>query len=232
MENKHRHAETDIEKQLASVFGGCRPETGRAIRFFEQFRLSMLYYRCAMKEVETKLEVLNEEFSLRYDRNPISSVQSRLKEGISIYEKLRRKGLPVTIESMEENISDIAGIRVICPFIEDVYDLERALMEQDDISLICRKDYIENPKPNGYRSLHLIISVPIFLSHAKRSVKVEVQIRSVAMDCWASLEHQLRYKKNFVSNEHSEAELKYCAELSAELDRRMEKLRQNIIPEE
>jgi len=173
--------------------------------------------------------VLDEEFSLRYDRNPISSVHSRLKDGLSIQQKLKKKALPMSVEAMEENISDVAGIRVICPFLEDVYDLERALLEQDDVSLITRKDYIKNPKPNGYRSLHLIVAVPIFLSGGKRTVKVEVQIRTIAMDSWASLEHQLRYKKNFDFSPQTEAELKICAELSAQLDTRMELLRQKII---
>lgn len=219
----------DFEKQLENILSGCKPEPGRAKQFFDQFRLSMLYYRCAMREIETKFEVLDEEFSLRYDRNPISSVHSRLKDGLSIQQKLKKKALPMSVEAMEENISDVAGIRVICPFLEDVYDLERALLEQDDVSLITRKDYIKNPKPNGYRSLHLIVAVPIFLSGGKRTVKVEVQIRTIAMDSWASLEHQLRYKKNFDFSPQTEAELKICAELSAQLDTRMELLRQKII---
>ena len=220
---------SEIEKQLEAIFGGCRPDTEYAKSFLENFRLVMLYYRCAMREIETKFAVLNDEFSLRFDRNPIASVQSRLKEGRSIFEKMRRKELPLNLESMEENISDIAGIRVICPFLEDVYDLERALLEQDDVSLVERKDYIKNPKSNGYRSLHLVVAVPIFLSGGKRIMKVEVQIRTIAMDSWASLEHQLRYKKNFDYSDHTERELQLCAELSAELDTRMELLRRKII---
>ena len=218
-----------FEEQIESVFSGGRPEPGRAKIFFDEFRLRMLYYRSAMREVETKIEVLNEEFSLRFDRNPISGVYSRLKEGKSIFDKMRRKELPISLDAMEEYISDIAGVRVICPFLDDVYDLERALLEQDDITLIERKDYIKNPKPNGYRSLHLVLGVPIFLSGGKRMVKVEVQIRTIAMDSWASLEHQLRYTKDFCLTRNTERELKICAELSAELDARMEMLRQNII---
>ena len=188
----------------------------------------MTYYRCAMKEVVTKFEVLDEEFSLRHDRDPISSIQSRLKSGSSIYEKLKRRNLPVSIESIENNLADIAGIRVICPFLEDVYYLEKALLAQDDVQLIERKNYIENPKSNGYRSLHLIIAVPIFLSHEKRIMKVEVQIRTIAMDSWASLEHQLRYKKSFELSQDMENELKYCADLTNELDERMDALRRNL----
>jgi putative GTP pyrophosphokinase len=219
----------DIEKLLDSLLSGSKPQSGRAREFFDEFRLRMLYYRCAMKEIETKIEVLDEEFSLRFDRNPIASVSCRLKEAKSIFDKMRRKNFPLSLESMEEKIDDIAGIRVICPFLEDVYDLERALLEQDDISLIERKDYIKEPKSNGYRSLHLVISVPIFLSGGKRIIKVEVQIRTIAMDSWASLEHQLRYKKDYCFTKHAEGELKLCADLSAELDGRMEMLRRSII---
>lgn len=229
MDNKIASEQESFEKQIESIFGGCRPEPGQAKEFFDQFRLRMLYYRCAMKELETKIQVLDEEFSLRFDRNPISGVSSRLKDGKSIFEKMRRKDLSISLENMEEHIDDIAGIRVICPFLDDVYDLERALLEQDDITLLQRKDYIKEPKDNGYRSLHLVVAVPIFLSGGKRLVKVEVQIRTIAMDSWASLEHQLRYKKDFCLTQNTERELKICAELSAELDTRMEMLRQNII---
>ena len=219
----------ELEKQIEAIFGGCKPDTDFAKSFLADFRQRMLYYRCAIREIETKFAVLNDEFSLRFDRNPISSVQSRLKEGKSIYEKMRRKGLSFELDSMEQQISDIAGIRVICPFLEDVYDLERALLEQDDISLVQRKDYIKNPKRNGYRSLHLVVAVPIFLSSGKRIMKAEVQIRTIAMDSWASLEHQLRYKKDFCFTPQAESELRLCADLSAELDGRMEMLRRNII---
>ena len=219
----------NFQKQIGVFLDGQSSEPGSAKAFFDEFRLRMLYYRCAMKEVETKIEVLNEEFSLRFDRNPIFNSYSRLKEGKSIFEKMRRKGYPISLESMEENVYDIAGVRVVCPFLDDVYDLERALLEQDDINLILRKDYIKKPKSNGYRSLHLILAVPIFLSGGKRIIKVELQIRTIAMEAWASLEHQLRYKKNFCLTQNTERELNICAELSAELDARMEMLRENII---
>ena len=229
MDNNTSPDNRDFEKELEHIFGGCVPEPGRAKQFFDQFRLSMLYYRCAIREMETKFEVLDEEFSLRHDRNPISSIHSRLKDGASIQQKLRKKGLPMSLVAMEQNVLDVAGIRVICPFLDDVFDLERSLLEQDDVTLVRRKDYIHNPKPNGYRSLHLIVAVPIFLSGGKRMVNVEVQIRTIAMDFWASLEHQLRYKKDFKFSDEAEAELKLCAELSAQLDTRMELLRQKII---
>lgn len=185
----------------------------------------MAYYRCAIMEIETKFNVLNEEFSLQYDRNPINGMKSRLKKMPSIKEKLERKNLPMTIDSIEENLNDIAGIRVICSFPEDVYMLADAFLKQDDITLIEKKDYIANPKPNGYRSLHLIVAVPIFLAHEKRIMKAEIQLRTIAMDSWASLEHQLRYKKDFEFTEHMAGELLHCAHLSAELDERMDALR-------
>ncbi|MBE6904633.1 MAG: GTP pyrophosphokinase family protein [Ruminococcaceae bacterium] len=192
------------------------------------FNKLMAYYRCAIMEIETKFNVLNEEFSLQYDRNPINGMKSRLKKLSSIKGKLEKKNLPFTIESIENNLSDIAGIRVICSFPEDVYMLAESLLKQDDITLVEEKDYIKNPKPNGYRSLHLIVSVPIFLAHEKRIMKVEIQLRTIAMDFWASLEHQLRYKKNFGCIDNMAEELLYCADLSAELDSRMDALRKLV----
>jgi len=190
----------------------------------------MAYYRCAMMEIETKFNVLNEEFSLQHDRNPINSIRTRLKSMPSIQEKLERKGLPMNLASIEENLNDIAGVRVVCSFPEDVHTLADALLKQDDIQLIERKDYIAHPKPNGYRSLHLIVSVPIFLENEKRIMKVEIQLRTIAMDCWASLEHQLRYKKDSEFTPEMAQELSDCAKLSAELDARMDALRQMVDP--
>ena len=170
----------------------------------------MAYYRCAMMEVETKFNVLNEELSLAYDRNPIETIKSRLKSPESIVDKVARKGLPLTIDSIEKNIRDIAGIRVICSFPSDIYMLADCLLSQDDITLIERKDYIEHPKPNGYRSLHLIVEIPIFLHNQKRLMKVEVQLRTISMDCWASLEHKIFYKKNVQDAQRVEQELIAC----------------------
>lgn len=159
-------------------------------------RRFMSYYTCAVMEIETKLKVLNEEFSLSYDKNPIESIHTRIKSKAGIVRKLQRRGLPITWQSIEDNIWDVAGLRVICSFLEDVYLVEQCLLEQDDIRLIQRKDYISNPKPNGYRSLHLIVEIPIFLKNQKKWVKAEIQLRTMAMDFWASLEHKLCYKKN------------------------------------
>jgi putative GTP pyrophosphokinase len=194
----------------------------------QKYNKLMAYYRCAIMEVETKFNVLNEEFSLRYDRNPISGIKSRLKRLDSIKEKLERRELPFTLEVIEEHIHDVAGVRVVCSFVDDVYLLADALLKQDDITLLEKKDYIANPKPNGYRSLHLIVTVPIFLEHEKKMMQVEIQLRTIAMDFWASLEHQLRYKKDVEFTEYMAKELMDCANLSARLDARMDALREHV----
>ncbi len=188
------------------------------------------YYNCAMLEVETKFRVLNEQFSLQYDRNPIEAIKTRVKSVESIAAKMMRKHLPLNLQSVEESISDVAGVRVICSFLDDIYLLARCLTEQDDVTLLCTKDYIKNPKPNGYRGLHLIVEVPIFLQNEKRPMKVEVQFRTIAMDCWASLEHKLRYKKNLSEKIVAETDekLKSCAALTAVLDQTMQEIRGQI----
>lgn len=193
---------------------------------FYEFTKLMAYYRCAMMEIETKLNVLDIEFGLQHDRNPINDIKTRLKSLQSIKEKLQRQSLPFTLSAIEENLNDIAGVRVVCSFPDDVYMLANALLQQDDITLVTMKDYIKKPKKNGYRSLHMIITVPIFLAHEKKLMKVEIQLRTIAMDVWASLEHQLRYKKNSPYTKEMADELLYCANLSAELDKRMDSLRE------
>ena len=208
-----------------------RKEISTLVQSYTQpYRELMSYYRCAMMEVETKFNVLNEELSLQYDRNPIESIKTRLKSPESIAEKLQRRGFPLTVESIEENLNDIAGVRVICSFPSDIYQLADAFLKQDDITLLQRKDYIAEPKPNGYRSLHLIVQVPIFLQNTKKLVYVEVQFRTIAMDFWASLEHKLQYKKNIPESQAKflKDELYDCAQQSAALDKRMQNIR-NII---
>jgi putative GTP pyrophosphokinase len=214
------------ESPIAELIEGRNKEGIR--QFVEDYAELMSYYKCAMMEIETKFKVLNEEYSLRHDRNPINNIKTRLKSPKSIKEKMEKRGLPLTCDAIEQNLNDVAGIRVVCPFIEDVYSLAEALLKQDDIALVQQKDYIANPKPNGYRSLHLIVSVPIFLTHKKHFVKVEVQLRTIAMNFWASLEHQLRYKKDFEFTEEMANELLECAEMSATLDQRMDRLRAQV----
>lgn len=195
-----------------------------------QYRKLMTYYRCAIMEIETKLKVLNEEFSLQYDRNPIESVKSRLKSHEGIVRKLHKKNLPMNWKSVEEYVRDVAGVRVVCSFPEDIYLIADCLLAQDDITLIEKKDYIKHPKESGYRSLHLIVEVPIFLQNEKKQMKVEIQLRTIAMDFWASLEHKLRYKKDIKSEETKQLseELIECAQISASLDYRMQEIRNRI----
>lgn len=186
----------------------------------------MMNYECALMEIETKLKVLNNEFALQHNRNPFESIRCRLKKPVSIVEKLKKKGLDVTIDNIQNNLSDIAGIRVICSFPEDIYAVSELLTKQDDINVICIKDYIRNPKPNGYRSLHLIVEIPIFLSNEKKYMKVEVQFRTIAMDFWASLDHKLKYKKdNLKHPEVIAQELKKCADTITAMDYKMQEIR-------
>ncbi len=210
-------------------------EYGRDINMLEtgkRYMEMMNKYRCAIMEVETKLKVLNTEFSLQYDRNPFESIKSRLKSPVSIMEKLRRKGLPINEEvleqQIEENLFDVAGLRVICAFQEDIYALSDLLVHQDDIQLLRTKDYIKNPKPNGYRSLHQILEIPVFLKEGKTFVKVEVQFRTIAMDFWASVDHKLRYKKNVTNEEEIMEKLRICADSITAIDEEMQKIRNMI----
>ena len=212
----------DLEALTASGF----PEG--LIEQASGFMELMMQYRCALMEVETKLNVLNAEFTMKNNRNPFESIKSRIKTPKSILEKLRRKGFEISVKGIEENLADVAGIRVICSFPDDIYATAKMLTDQDDIRVIQVKDYIINPKPNGYRSLHLILEVPIFLSNEKKNMKVEVQFRTIAMDFWASLEHKQKYKKNIENAEEISKELQRCAEASSQLDLRMQALRDRI----
>lgn len=205
----HVAVEENITKHLQEQMG------------YDAFRHA---YRAAIKEVRTKIEILSEDFAVRNDYNPIHHMERRLKVPESIEEKLCRLKKEVSIDAAKENIFDIAGIRVVCNFIDDVYSIADMLTAQNDVQLITEKDYIKNPKPNGYRSLHLVISVPVFLLEGREEIPVEVQIRTVAMDFWASLEHNLRYKRNKDVSTEIDDELKACAAVSATLDRRMQNI--------
>lgn len=198
--------------------------------FFEDERYQnlMMQYRCAILELETKFHVLNTEFSLQHNRNPIESIKTRLKSPHSIVEKMQRKGWELSPESIEKNLSDVAGVRVICSFPGDIYSLATLLTRQDDIVVVEIKDYIANPKPNGYRSLHLILGIPIFLSSGKKHMRAEVQFRTIAMDFWASLEHKLKYKQDIENAELIAGELKSCADTICQVDNRMQEIRRMI----
>lgn len=221
-------------REMMMVIKDFAEEKGLNIEYirsiFEKIKRELVYYKCAILEVETKFNVLNEEFSLKSERNPITMIQSRLKSQESILEKIQRKNIPFTFEGITENLHDIAGVRCVCSFIDDVYFLANCITKQDDIKTIEVKDYIKNPKENGYRSLHIIVEVPIFLEDGKKNVKVEIQLRTIAMEFWANLEHKMRYKKDIDSEtiKSTNKELKECALLSAELDERMQNVRDEI----
>lgn len=194
-----------------------------------QFQEAMMMYTCAIREVKTKLEVLNDELSVRNSRNPIELVKSRVKKPVSIVEKLNRRGLPVSLESMMEHLDDVAGIRVICSFLDDIYAVAEMLTRQDDVHIIAIKDYIKQPKNNGYRSYHMIIEIPVFFSDQKKWMRVEVQIRTMAMDFWASLDHQLKYKKEMQDySQEISVELRECADVIAQTDEKMLNIRKRI----
>ncbi|MBO7637415.1 MAG: GTP pyrophosphokinase family protein [Treponema sp.] len=196
-------------------------------RAMELQQLLMLY-ESGIKQITTKFEILEDEFESRHMRNPIETITSRIKDPMSIAEKLQRKGLALTVDNMVNKLFDIAGIRVTCPFISDVYHVTQMLLQQDDIDLIEMKDYIKNPKPSGYRSLHVIVKVGVYFSDQKREIPVEIQIRTIAMDFWASLEHQLHYKKDYEMPKNISKELKEIADTITENDRRMQELAKNI----
>lgn len=195
----------------------------------EEFDHMMMMYGCAIKEVQTKLQVLNDELSIARKRNPIEFIKTRIKKPDSIAVKLKKRGLPVTIASIRENLNDVAGVRVICAFLDDIYRVADMLTAQDDVNLIQTKDYIKNPKDNGYRSLHLILEVPVYFSDHKENLRVEVQIRTIAMDFWASLEHQVKYKKNVKDAENIVYELRACADVINRTDYHMQSIRDRIV---
>lgn len=214
----------ETEQLLRDIIGGDESSLDK----MQKFQELMMRYNAAIREVRTKFEVLNDEFSFRNSRNPIESITSRIKKPVSIAEKLRRMGCPLTLESVSENLNDIAGIRVICSFIDDIYMVAELLARQDDITVVRVKDYIQKPKPNGYRSYHMIVEVPVFFSDGKRPMRVEIQLRTVAMDFWASLEHQMKYKQDSADRPEIAAELKSCAETIAATDARMLGIRRRI----
>ena len=195
---------------------------------FNEMRSLFMTYDCAIKEVKTKLEILDSEFKANSERNPIEYMKTRVKSPESIIKKLLKKGEKITAESIKENLNDIAGIRVVCSFIEDIYNIADMLTSQSDITLIKEKDYIKHPKPNGYRSLHLVVEVPIFFSQHVENMRVEIQIRTIAMDFWASLEHKLYYKSIGNPDTDISCQLKECADIIASTDMKMQEIQKKV----
>lgn len=221
-----REKENGLE-QLPEIHGDLMEQMKILMLQSQAFLEMRMMYSCAIREVRTKAEVLNEEMSVRYHRNPISSITSRVKNPESIIQKLHKKGLPFTVEAVMANLSDVAGVRIICEFVDDIYTVASLIAMQDDLRVVKIKDYIRNPKPNGYRSYHMIVEIPVFFSKGKTPMRVEIQIRTIAMDFWASLDHELKYKKNINpdTEETIAAELKACAERISETDTIMQQIR-------
>ena len=199
-----------------------------------EFQELMMMYTCAIREVKTKLEVLNDELTVKNRRNPIEMIKFRVKNPFSIVEKLKRRNLPVDLNSISNNLDDVAGIRVICPFLDGIYEVAQMLKRQDDVRVIAEKDYIKKPKDNGYRSYHMILEVitpyPDCEGNESGRYYIEIQLRTIAMDSWASLEHQMKYKKNISNHERITKELKRCADELASCDLNMQTIR-NLIEE-
>ena len=214
----------------------CMPNSDDSLmKVYEYFELNKeilekeySYFECALMQVETKFNILNRQFSNYYDRNPIESIRSRLKSKDSLIRKINRYGLKLDLESIKEGINDIAGIRVVCSFIDDIYRIERDFLSQSDVVLPERKDYIQNPKASGYRSLHLIVEIPIFLKDGKKMVRVEVQMRTIAMDFWASLEHKIKYKFEGHAPDDIIDALIECSNMVSKLDKMMLTLNNEI----
>ena len=194
----------------------------------DSWKTIMFLYNSALKEVETKLEILNDEFQHVHQYNPIEHIKTRIKTPESIVKKLKRYGYETSVENMIKYINDIAGVRLICSFTSDIYQLAAMIGNQSDLKVISIKDYIKNPKESGYKSFHMLLSVPVFLSDSVVETKVEVQIRTIAMDFWASLDHQMKYKKDMDDTDEISEELTQCAEVIAQIDRRMQEIRQKI----
>ena len=220
--------EKGLNKAILSQIPIPEDSTNIFAEIAQQFEELMMVYQCAIQEVTTKLEVLNHEMSVRNNRNPIESIKYRIKKPKSIAEKLARSGHPISLESVSQHLNDVAGVRVICSFIDDIYTISNMLTRQDDIKLIKVKDYIKTPKENGYRSYHMIIEIPVFFSDRKQHVRVEIQIRTIAMDFWASLEHRVRYKNDIPNAEEISARLKKCADVISATDIEMRNIGEQI----
>ena len=208
--------------------GALSDQSKKIMATLIEYKELMMMYSCALKQMRTKFEILDTEYNVRYRRNPINSINTRLKRPMSIGEKLKRSDLSFSPESIERSINDVAGIRVICAYEDDIYSIAKALIAQEDIMLIAQKDYIATPKPNGYRSLHLVVSIPVYFADHMKNIKVEVQLRTISMDFWASLEHQLKYKGYMTGGEEIVAELKVCADIISETANKMLSIRKKI----
>ena len=200
------------------------PQTRDYLDIEQRYDQLMFIYEAAISHMVSRLDIIKREYEIIYNRKPIETVTSRIKKMDSILRKMEKRGLPMTVSSMTNNIYDIAGVRIICPFIADVYEMAKMILRQRDIEILDIKDYIFEPKENGYRSLHLIVYMDVQLADGIQKVPIEIQIRTIAMNFWASTEHQLRYKKDRVFTTEMQEKLKHCADIMAEADREMQKI--------
>ncbi|MBS6444482.1 MAG: GTP pyrophosphokinase family protein [Ruminococcus sp.] len=221
-EKNQNNPDTYIEEKKSEIIPSFNEISAQ--NDFHAFMELQHLYDSAIKNVKTQLNIFDDEFRVKFQRNPIHSMESRLKSPQSIVGKLQKKGLPMTIESAKKNLRDIAGIRVICYYINDIYTIVDLILMHDDYQLINIKDYIRNPKPSGYRSFHMTIKVPVYLANGKQYVPIEIQIRTIAMDFWASVEHQLKYKTTSSITTEISNQLKECAEVIADTDLKMQEI--------
>ncbi len=212
-----------LEKNLTNS-----PSAEEILDMALKMQQSMTLYESGIKEICTKMEILQREAQVRGVHNPIESIKSRVKNIFSVIEKLNRKGYEISMESVEKNLYDVAGVRIICPYIEDIYVVAERIRRQDDMRVVIEKDYIKFPKSNGYRSFHMVVEIPVFLADSKRYVRVEIQLRTIAMDFWASLEHNIRYKMESGVPDEISYRLRHCAETIAETDAEMQALYKEV----
>ena len=224
MDEKNKYTGMDILDLAQMAPESVFDEARKILETLVGYKELRMMYACALKEVRTKFEVLDVEFNVRYSRNPINAIHTRLKSNQSILEKMQRRRIPFSLENLESRIQDVAGVRVICSYVDDIYRLSEALLRQDDVKLIAQKDYIQQPKPNGYRSLHIVVDVPVYLSQGKLFIPVEIQIRTVAMDFWATLEHGIRYKSSDEVPAFIVDELRNCADVITRTDAKMQEI--------
>ncbi len=217
-----------IIKQAVNDNKGLIKKTDDLFNMALQVQHLLMMYESAIKQLTTQFEILEDEYEARHQRNPINTISSRIKEPMSIAEKLQRKGYEITLDNMVSKLMDIAGIRITCPFISDVYHILEILKNLEDINILEIKDYIQNPKQSGYRSLHIIVTVRVCFSDEKRNIPVEIQVRTIAMDFWASLEHQMHYKKDYEMPPNIKEELKSIADTISDTDIRMQNLAKNM----
>ena len=221
-----------MEKGLKKDFTSLSeivPDKEMIFTELKNFHVLMTTYNCAIREVKTKFEVLNDELSTQQNSNPIEMIKSRIKTPQSIFKKLKKYNLDISSENITNYINDVAGIRIICSFVDDIYKVADMFVRQDDVKVLQIKDYIKNPKENGYRSYHMIVEIPVFFSNCKQNVKVEVQLRTIAMDFWASLEHQMKYKKDNINSVDVIKRLKECADVISKTDYEMQNINKEII---